>query len=56
MDLDSIVAEWYLGLYPPEKMPMLAAWALERGFDGAALRELAGRTNATYSHIQMSAT
>jgi len=49
MDLDSIVAEWYLGLYPPEKMPMLAAWALEQGFDGAALRELAGRTNATYS-------
>jgi hypothetical protein len=49
MNLDSIVAEWYLGLYPPEKMPMLAAWALEQGFDGAALRELAGRTNATYS-------
>jgi hypothetical protein len=49
MDLDSIVAEWYLGLYPPEKMPMLAAWALEQGFDGTALRELAGRTNATYS-------
>jgi hypothetical protein len=49
MDLDSIVAEWYLGLYPPEKMPILAAWALEQGLDGAALRELAGRTNATYS-------
>jgi hypothetical protein len=49
MNLDSIVAEWYLGLYPPERMPMLAAWALEQGFDGAALRELAGRTNATYS-------
>jgi hypothetical protein len=49
MDLNSVVAEWYLGLYPPEKMPMLAVWALEQGLDGPALRELAGRTNATYS-------
>jgi hypothetical protein len=49
MDLDSVVAEWYLGLYPPEKMPVLALWALEQGFDGPALRELAGRTSATRS-------
>ncbi len=49
MDLDSIAAEWYLGLYPPEKMPMVASWALERGFDGPALRELAGLATATYS-------
>jgi hypothetical protein len=50
MDLNSIVAEWYLGLYPPEKMPMLAVWALGQDFDGPALRELAGRTSATRSH------
>jgi hypothetical protein len=49
MELDSVVAEWYLGLYPPEKMPMLAVWGLEQGFDGPALRELAGHTNATRS-------
>jgi len=50
MDLDSLVAEWYLGLYPPEKMPLLAVWALEQGFDGKALRELAGLTTATCSN------
>jgi hypothetical protein len=49
MDLNSVTAEWYLGPYPPEKMPMLAVWALEHGFDGPALRELAGCTTATYS-------
>src|ERR1700693_2355709 len=48
MDLNSVTAEWYLGLYPPEKMPMLAVWALEQGFDGPALRELAGCSTATY--------
>jgi hypothetical protein len=30
-------------------MPVLALWALEQGFDGPALRELAGRTSATRS-------
>ncbi len=50
MDLDSVVAEWYLGLYPPEKMPLLAVWALEQGFDGKAWRELAGLTTATSSN------
>jgi hypothetical protein len=50
MDLDLVAAEWYLGLYPPEKMPVLAVWGLEQGFDGPALRELAGRTSATRSH------
>jgi hypothetical protein len=48
MDLNSVTAEWYLGLYPPEKMPMLAVWALEQGFEGPALRELAGCTTATH--------
>ena|ERR1700731_593577 len=49
MNLDSVNAQWSLGLYPPEKMPMLAVWALEQGFDGPALRELAGLTNPTRS-------
>src|ERR1700730_12514058 len=49
MNLDSVNAQWSLGLYPPEKMPTLAVWALEQGFDGPALRELAGCTTATYS-------
>ena len=48
MDLDLIVAEWYLGIYPPEKVPALAVWALGRGFDGPALRELAGCKSATH--------
>jgi hypothetical protein len=50
MDLNSVTAEWYLGLYPPEKMPMLAVWALEQGFDGPALRELTDCKTATYSN------
>jgi len=50
MDLDSVIAEWYLGLYPPERTPFLAVWALEHGFDGKALRELAGLTKATLSN------
>lgn len=49
MNLDSINAQWSLGLYPPEKMPILALWALEQGFDGPALRELASLTNPTRS-------
>jgi hypothetical protein len=47
MDLDCVAAEWYLGLYPPEKMPAVACWALEAGYDGPALRELAACTNTT---------
>lgn len=50
MDLDAVVAEWYLGFYPPERMPMLACWALEAGYDGPALRELAGCANVTWSN------
>jgi hypothetical protein len=50
MDVDSVVAEWYLGLYPPEKMPAVACWALEAGYDSPALRELAGCANVTRSN------
>lgn len=53
MNVDSVVAEWYLGLYPPEKMPAVACWALEAGYDGPALRELAGCANVTWSNHQM---
>src|ERR1700761_6715838 len=52
MDLERVAAEWYLGLYPPEKMPALAVWALEQGFDGKALRELAGLATATRKYEQ----
>lgn len=53
MDLERVVAEWYLGLYPPEKMPALAVWALEHGFDGKALIELAGLGTATRKNQQV---
>jgi len=33
-------------------MPDLAVWALQEGFDGPALRELAGLTTATHSGEQ----
>ena len=49
MNLDYVIAEWSLGLYPPERMPVLALWALEAGFDGPALRELASLGNPTRS-------
>ena len=50
MDLGLIAAEWSLGWYPPEEMPGVACRALGAGFDGPALRELAGCTNATRSN------
>jgi len=50
LNLDEIVVEWCLGDYPPERMPSLATWALEQGFDGPALRNLAGLATATLSN------
>ena len=47
MDLDLVAAEWSAGMFAPEKAPQLAVWALEQGFDGKALRELAGLSTAT---------
>jgi hypothetical protein len=44
---DLLAATWYSGTTPPEKWPRLAADALESGYDGPALRRLAGLTAAT---------
>jgi hypothetical protein len=51
MDLDSIVSEWYLGLYPPEKMPMVALWALaaRARIRWTSVTWLAGRASATHT-------
>jgi hypothetical protein len=50
MNLEEIFVEWCLGDYPPERMPSLATWALEQGFDSPALRNLAGLATATLSN------
>ena len=39
---DLFIAKWYCGRVLPEDMPQFAADALEAGYDGAALRRLAG--------------
>lgn len=41
MNIMEIQAQWVLGLLPPEKMPEIALFALEAGYDGDALRILA---------------
>ncbi len=46
-DPNLFVAEWYCGLNLPEDMPAFAADALEAGFDGPALRRLAGLVKPT---------
>src|SRR5215467_1660351 len=39
---DQFVAKWYCSKVGPEDMPQFAADALEAGYDGPALRRLAG--------------
>ena len=39
---DTFVAKWYCSKVGPEDMPRFAADALEAGYDGPALRRLAG--------------
>jgi len=46
-DPNLFVAGWYCGLSLPEDMPAFAADALEAGFDGPALRRLAGLVKPT---------
>lgn len=41
-DPDLFAAKWYCSMVNPEEMPNFAADALEAGFDGPALRRLAG--------------
>lgn len=42
MDVDLIEAMWRLEGFPPDELPDVAARALEEGYDGPALRALAG--------------
>jgi hypothetical protein len=44
---DSFVAKWYCSKVGPEDMPRFAADALEAGYDGPALRRLAGLIKPT---------
>src|ERR1041385_2045421 len=44
---DLFVAKWYCSAVGPEDMPQFAVDALEAGFDGAALRRLAGLVHPT---------
>ena len=44
---DLFVAKWYCSKVGPENMPQFAADALEAGFDGPALRKLAGLVKPT---------
>jgi hypothetical protein len=46
-DPNVFVAKWYCGYVLPEEMPGFAADALEAGFDGHALRQLAGLVKPT---------
>jgi hypothetical protein len=47
MTLVDAAALWALGELGSEQLPNVAATALERGFDSAALRQLAGELDAT---------
>ena len=44
---DLFVAKWYCSKVGPEDMPAFAADALEAGFDGPSLRQLAGLIKPT---------
>jgi len=46
-DPNLFVARWYCGYVLPEDLPSFAADALEAGFDGYALRQLAGLVRPT---------
>ena len=46
-DPNLFVAKWFCSLVGPEDMPGFAADALEAGFDGAALRRMAGLIRPT---------
>ena len=48
---DLFVAKWYCSKVGPEDMPQFAADALEAGFDGFALRRLAGLIRPTSRDI-----
>lgn len=46
-DPNVFVARWYCGYVLPEDLPAFAADALEAGYDGYALRQLAGLVRPT---------
>jgi hypothetical protein len=48
---DLFVAKWYCSKVGPEDMPKFAADALEAGYDGAALRQLAGLMKPTMREV-----
>ncbi len=49
-DVRNVGLEWYHEDFPAERMPDFAVWALQNGWDGTALRELAGMKSATRSN------
>ena len=49
-DIRQVGLEWYHNGFPAERMPDFAVWALQNGYDGPRLRELAGLTRVTRSN------
>ncbi len=49
-EVRNVGLEWYHEDFPAERMPDFAVWALQNGWDGTALRELAGMKSATRSN------
>jgi len=50
-DPNLFVAKWYCSRVNPEEIPLFAADALEAGFDGPALRRLAGLASPNSSEV-----
>ena len=45
LDIEQLAARWVLGHVPGEDLPAAATQALVNGYDGPALREIAGTAN-----------
>jgi hypothetical protein len=49
LDIELLQATWILGGMEPDQLVQLAVSALQQGFDGTALRQLAGLSQPTIS-------
>lgn len=52
IDPNELAADYYFGDLQYRKLPRIAANALEQGYDGAALRRIAGLTDPVASDLQ----
>ena len=51
LDPELLQARWVLGGIDPEEFVEIAVYALEHGFDGIALRQLAGLSRPTLADL-----